>query len=93
MLADALILGAVPDVMKAEVGNLEHPTWSYDAIRRLQIAVHSQQTSVQVDHSFEKVMHQWGDEHLVEFDVFIFDNVLTKMKFHYFHPALRRIAI
>lgn len=76
MLADGVVLGALPELVQSEVGHLQHPAGGDDAVGRLEVAVAHQGGTVYENHCLYQVVHQRRFEHHVQLNVFVFYNVL-----------------
>ena len=78
VFADAVFFGGLAQLVQGVVGDLQHPARRDDAVGRLEVAVAVQVRLLQVDHAFEQVVNERRDEHVVQFDIIIFQYILHK---------------
>ena len=71
-----VLLSRLPHFVKSVVGDLQDPPGGDDTVGRFQVAVTVQVCLLQINHSLDEVVHQGGDEHGVQFNVVILQNVL-----------------
>jgi len=76
VIANTVLLSRLPQFVQSVVGDLQDPPGGDDTVGRFQVAVTVQVCLLQINHCLDEVVHQRGDEHGVQFDVLVLQNVL-----------------